>query len=245
MFDSNSDQIKDEARRQLSGKDAKALTKLWDEIYIAFQKWKQEHGDRKPMAHRGMLSDLSGKSMPFKKAEPWQCADFQWPSPVALAMKLWREDYAPIKTITDREGIRSVLALLIAKYADNTSPSDLFAAHNVIVRHQSLMEGIISGRQLGLQTASQKQKRNLAKGPEAAAAKRKADAKKKKAALLKAIEGMFDKPEKPGWNMTSPEIVNFLLKSGNPYGYAESVILVTVKKEAAKYRKAGNVALAQ
>lgn len=232
MFYDNSEQIKAEAQQRLSGKDDKALTQLWDEIYKAFQEWKREHGDRKPRPARGLLSDLSGKSMPFKKAEPWECADFPWPNPLALALKLWRENYAPLKVITDRESFGRVLALLIVRFADTANQSDLLAAHDYFVRYESTVTGIITGRRSALQS----QKKNLAKGRPLGVVKRQKDAKRKQTDLINAIKALFDKPEKPGWVWTNPEIVTFL-KKGN-YGYADSTLLAKVKIETAKYRKA-------
>jgi hypothetical protein len=232
MFSSNSEQIKAEARQRLSGKDAQTLAQLWDEIYCAFQTWKQEHGDRKPKPARGLLSDLSGKPMPFKKAEPWECTDLPWPNPVGLALKLWREDYAPLKVITDREGFGRVLAVLIVKFADTTNPSDLLTAHDYFVRYESTVTGIITGRRAVLQSRD----KNLDKGRPIAVKARKEKSAKKQADLIEAIKALFDKPDKPGWGWTNPLIVDFL-KKGN-YGYADSTLMVEVKREAAKYRKA-------
>jgi len=77
---------------------------------------------------------------------------------------------------------------------------------------------------------------NLAKGREGAVKKRQKMATEKQVLLINSIAALFDKPDKPGWGWSNPEIVQFLMKSD--YGYAESVILQTVKLEAAKYRKA-------
>lgn len=60
-------------------------------------------------------------------------------------------------------------------------------------------------------------------------------AKEKQTNLIEAIKGLFDKPDKPGWGWKNQDIVKFL--SNGSYGYADSTLMVTVKKEAAKYRK--------
>jgi len=162
MFYSNLEQIKAEARQRLSGKDAQALTQLWDEIYCAFKTWKQEHGDRdrKPRPARGLLDILPDKPLPFKKAEPWECADFIMPNPIALARKLWLENYAPFKAIMDREGFGCVLALLTIKFADTANPDDLLAVHDHFVMYESIVSGIAAGRRSILQL----QENNLEKG---------------------------------------------------------------------------------
>lgn len=76
---------------------------------------------------------------------------------------------------------------------------------------------------------------NLAEGRKGAVKIRQEKATKKQELLINSIAALFDKPEKPGWGWSNPEIVQFLMKSN--YGYADSVILQTVKREAAKYRK--------
>lgn len=76
---------------------------------------------------------------------------------------------------------------------------------------------------------------NLAKGRPEGVKARQAKAEKKKKNILAAIAGLFDKPEKPGWGWTNSEIVGFLVSS---LGYSEGTISPTVKREAAKYRKA-------
>lgn len=83
---------------------------------------------------------------------------------------------------------------------------------------------------------------NLAKGRKDGVKKRQETAAEKQDRLNKAIEALFDTPEKPGWGWTNPEIVEFLMKS--KYGYAESGILQAVKIEAAKHRKAKKEQLA-
>jgi len=78
--------------------------------------------------------------------------------------------------------------------------------------------------------------RILAKGRAKGVIARQEAAKDKQAKLIKAIADMFDKDEKPGWNWTNPEIAKFL-KDKN-LGYEYKSILQTVKREAARYRKA-------
>lgn len=137
----NLERIKAKAMQELVADDDAALGQLWSRVYAAFDQWKQERGNRKPKANRGMLSDLIGaKSIPFKKAAPWQCADFATPSPVALAVKLWRERYAPLEAITAEVGTRKVLALLVVGFGDDASESDLLAAHGVL-RDYEMAEG--------------------------------------------------------------------------------------------------------
>lgn len=80
------------------------------------------------------------------------------------------------------------------------------------------------------------QHKNLAKGRPLAVKARQEKSAKKQTDLIEAIKALFDKPEKPGWGWTNPEIVTFL-KKGN-YGYADTTLMGTVKIEAAKYRKA-------
>lgn len=89
-------------------------------------------------------------------------------------------------------------------------------------------------------------KANLAKGPPAAAKTRTEEKDKRQSVLVKAIRDMFAKPESPGHHMTNKEILNFLLKNGNPYNYTENVIFAKVKNIAAECRKkARNEALVQ
>lgn len=83
---------------------------------------------------------------------------------------------------------------------------------------------------------------NLAIGRKDGVKKRQKTADEKQALLIKAIAALFDNDNKPGWVWSNPDIVNFL-KKGN-YGYADSVILQTVKQEAAKYRKSRKEQLA-
>jgi hypothetical protein len=144
---SNLERIKAEAMQELVGDDDAALGQLWGMAYAAFDQWKQEHGNRKPKAHLGMLSDLVGaKSIPFKKAAPWQCADFQVPAgPIALAIKLLREDYAPFKAITAKVGIRKVLALLIVGFGDDASEGDLDEAIRILRAHANIEVGLRAG----------------------------------------------------------------------------------------------------
>jgi hypothetical protein len=139
MFGNNLERIKAEAMQELGGNDDAALGQLWNRVYAAFDQWKQEHGNRKPKAYRGMLSDLVGaKSIPFKKAAPWQCADFQVPAgPIALAIKLWPEHYAPFEAITAEAGIRKVLALLIVGFGEDASEDELNDAMRILHDHKT------------------------------------------------------------------------------------------------------------
>lgn len=140
MFGSNSriERIKAEAKQELDGKDEQLANQLWDWTYLVFQKWKLEHGDRNPIPNRGMLFDLL--PIPFDKAEPWECVTGIFlPSPVGLALKLWREDYAPFKAITDKVGVSKVLAVLIVRFADKTNDDDMDTAYEVLSKHNLAM----------------------------------------------------------------------------------------------------------
>lgn len=136
MFGSNCriERIRDEARQELDGKDEQLLRQLWDWTYLVFKKWKLEHGDRNPIPNRGMLSDLL--PMPFDKAEPWECSSFVFSSPVALAMKLLRENYPPFDAVTAKVGIRTVLALAISK-SDKASDDDMLDAGEILRDHKT------------------------------------------------------------------------------------------------------------
>ncbi len=220
--------IKAEVMQQLVDDNDAAMAELWGRVLQSFEQWKQEKGDRKPRATSGRL----GKPIPFKKATPWQCADFMWPSPVALAVKLLRENYRPFREIMKQEGARKVLAMLIVRFGKDSNESDVRAAHSILRAHQSREAGISEG----MYVASLPQKMNLAKGRLVGVLARQKKAEKKQTDLINAIKSLFDKPDKPGWGWTNDEIAYFLMK-GN-YGYAENSILTVVKREAAKCRKA-------
>ncbi len=131
MFGNNlrKERIRDEARQEFDGKDEQLVNQLWDWTYLVFKKWKLEHGDRNPIPNRGMLSDLA--PIPFDKAEPWECVDFMFSSPVALAMKLLRENYPPFDAVTAKVGIRKVLALAIVK-SEHAADDDLLDAGEIL-----------------------------------------------------------------------------------------------------------------
>lgn len=227
--------IEDEAMQELVNDDDAAVGELWDRVLKSFEQWKQEKGDRKPRANHGMLSDLAGgKPIPFKKATPWQCADFTTPSPVALVIKLLREDYSPFWEIMQQEGVRKVLAMLIVRFGKDSSESDVREAHGLLIKHKLFEIGIRSGRHSALQP----QNTNLAEGRPKGVLARQKKAKKRQTNLINAIESLFDTSEKPGWVWTNPEIVDFLKRTNNNYDYADSSILTVVKREVAKYRKA-------
>ncbi len=221
--------IRAEARHELSSDDDAAMTQLWNRVYAAFNQWKLERGDRNPIPNRGLLSDLL--PIPFDKAEPWECVDFIFSSPVALTMKLLREDYAPFDAITAKVGIRKVLALAIVK-SDKASDDDLLEAGEILRAHANIEIGL----RAGFEAAREPIKKNLEKGRPIGVKARQEKSAKKQTALIDAIKALFDKPEKPGWGWTNPQIVTFLKRSN--YGYADSTLMGTVKSEAAKYRKA-------
>ncbi len=232
MFNNELKRIKDEVRQQLGDDDDAALAKLWGRVLKSFEQWKQEQGDRKTRANRGMLSNLAGgKPIPFKKATPWQCADFMWPSPVALAVKLQRENYRPFREIMKQDGTRKVLAMLIVRFGKDSNESDVRAAHRMLSADQLLEAGISEG----INITSLRHKMNFDKVRPKGVLARQKIAEKKQALLNSAIKDLFDKPEKPGWRMTNEKIADFLVPCIH---YKRSVILVAVKREAAKYRKA-------
>lgn len=82
----------------------------------------------------------------------------------------------------------------------------------------------------------QQQEEALAAGRLKGVEKRQEIAKEKNDVLMKAIASLFDKPEKPGWGWSNPEIFQFLKKAN--YGYKDNTLLQKVKLEAARYRKA-------
>lgn len=168
------ERIRAEARQELAGKDEQLVNQLWDWTYLVFQKWKLEHGDRKPIPNRGLLSDRL--PIPFDKAEPWECADFIFSSPVALAMKLLRDNYSPFDAVTDKVSIRKVLALVIVK-SEHAADDDLFDAGEILRYHKTAEAGIDAGRRSVLQPRDE----NLAKGrPKGAQTQKEAAAERYK-----------------------------------------------------------------
>lgn len=226
------ERIRDEAAKHFADNDDAEVKRLWDKVYAAFDQWKQEHGNRKPRANLGMLSDLAGpRSIPFKKAAPWQCADLLTPSPIALAFKLIREQYAPFLAVMNEAGARKVLALLIIGFADDASDGDVLTAHEILIEHAN------DEKWLTIDAIKERQKRkNLSLGPIAAAKNRTEKAAPKRATLDKAINDLFDTPEKPGWGMTNVQITTFLMQQGG-YGYKKSVVLARVNTLAAEHNR--------
>jgi len=243
MFGTNytRERIRETAAKQFADNDDAEVKRLWDKVYVAFDQWKQEHGNRKPRANLGMLSDLVGqKPIPFKKAAPWQCADLLTPNPIALAFKLIREEYAPFRAVMNEAGILKVLALLIIGFADDARDDELVIAHEILIEHAN------DKKWLTIEAIKEwKIRANLRKGPPAASEKRSREAKKKRSTLDDAINALFDKPDKPGWNMTNEEITDFLCNKAN-WGYERSGVLGRVKTLATMHRKKGREkALAQ
>lgn len=141
MFEANSQKaiICDDAERELTGLDERWRERLWTLVYSAFKQWKDEHGDRHPQRLTGMFAPMTLRDLlpaentiPFKEAEPWQCAGFLTPCPTALAIKLWQEDdYPPFSELKNAVGMRFILAMLICRFKD--SPQDcLFEAHRIM-----------------------------------------------------------------------------------------------------------------
>lgn len=226
------ERIRDAAAKHFADSDDAAVAELWGKVITAFDQWKQEHGNRKPKAFRGMLSDLAGpSSIPFKKAAPWQCADLVTPSPLALAYKLIGEKYAPFLAVTNEAGINKVLALLIIGFADDTSDDDLLTAHEILIEHAT------DKKWLTIEAVKEwKIRANLRKGPIAAAEKRTKKATIRNAPLISDIQNVLS--EHPLW--TSQRITNFLLKGGNPYDKTPKTIFEKVKDQKAAYRKANS-----
>lgn len=224
------ERILDNARKQLADCDEATVEQLWGKVIAAFEQWKQEHGNRKPTAITGMLSDLLGpKPVPFKKAAPWQCADLPTPHPLALANKLIHDKYAPFRSVVKEAGLDKVLALLIlASVEASTDDLQLF--------HEFLIEHAIEKKHMTIEAIKEwKIRSNLKKGPIEAAKKRTEKAAPKRATLDKAINDLFDKPEKPGWGMTNPQITAYLMKQGG-YGYEKTTVHERVKTLARDHR---------
>ena len=238
--DYTKERIIDNARKQLADCDEATVNQLWGKVIAAFEQWKQEHGNRNPRADTGMLSDLLGpKPVPFKKAAPWQCADLLTPSPLALAYRLIGDIYPPFLALTSEAGFDKVLALLIL-VSGEASTDDLQVAHEFLIEHAN------DKKWMTIEAIKEwKIRSNLKKGPVAAARKRIEKAAPKQATLDKAINDLFDKPEKPGWGMTNPQITDYLMKRGG-YGYTIKTVRVKVNKLAAEHReKRRKTALAQ
>lgn len=218
------ERIRDAAAKHFADNDDAAVAELWAKVITAFDQWKQEHGNRKPKVYRGMLSDLAGpKSIPFKKAAPWQCADLLTPSPLALAYKLIGDKYPPFLAVAKVAGFNKVLALLIIGFADDTSDDDLLTAHEILIEHAT------DKKWLTIEAIKERKIRaNLRKGPIEAAKKRTEKAAPKRATLDKAINDLFDTPEKPGWGMTNDGITAYLMKQGG-YGYKKTTVHERVK----------------
>jgi hypothetical protein len=94
---------------------------------------------------------------------------------------------------------------------------------------------ILRAAERAVRRASKQQDEALAKGRKEAVKKKQEIAAEKQVRLIKAIADLFDKPEKPGWGWSNPDIVEFLKPK---FGYAASSIMQVVKREAAKFRKA-------
>lgn len=234
------ERILDNARKQLADCDEATVEQLWGKVIAAFEQWKQEHGNRKPTANMGMLPDLLGpKPIPFKKAAPWQCADLPTPHPLALANKLIRDKYAPFRAVVKETGLDKVLSLLILGSGE-ASTDDLQLFHEFLIEHAN------DKKWMTIEAIKEwKIRSNLKKGPIEAAKKRTEEAALRRATLDKAINALFDKPEKPGWGMTNPQITDYLMERGG-YGYTIKTVRGKVNKLAAEHReKRRKTALAQ
>ena len=83
--------------------------------------------------------------------------------------------------------------------------------------------------------ATERRNKILAEGRLEGVKKRQETAEEQQTRLVKAIADLFDKPDKPGWTWTNDRIAAFLVPTFN---YTSGTILQTVKREAAKHRKA-------
>ena len=80
---------------------------------------------------------------------------------------------------------------------------------------------------------------NLALGRQLGVKARKESAQKRREQVDKAIDDLFDKPDKPGWRWTIDEITDFLSKRfAREYKYKRSTIKQFVKLGVARHRKA-------
>lgn len=160
--------IKDAAKEELNGKDEKLLGQIWDWINLVLQKWKLEHGDRNPMKGDGLL--LPNIEIPFEDAEPWECAGWIFPSRIALALKLLREEYPDFMKILDKTNIRIVLASLIDHEPESYGNDDIFFAYDMLVKLQASKHGSLATLLSNWDTiqAGERQKQNLAMGNPAA-----------------------------------------------------------------------------
>jgi hypothetical protein len=227
------ERIHDNARKQLADCDDAAIEQLWGKVTAAFNQWKQEHGNRKPKANMGMLSDLLGpKPISFKKAAPWQCADLPTPSPLGLADKLIGDKYAPFLSVINEAGFEKVLAVLILGSGE-ASTDDLQPFHEFLIKNETA-KSVTKQWQMIEAIKERQKRRNLDLGPIAAAKNRTEKAAIKNAPLISDIQKVL--VPHPFWS--AKRITDFLLKDGNPYGKTPLTILADVKDEKTKYRKA-------
>lgn len=232
--DYTKERIRDNAVKHLAGCDEATVEQLWGKVIATFEQWKQEHGNRKTKAPRGMLSDLVGaKLIPFKKAAPWQCADLPTPSPLGLADKLIGDKYPPFLAVINETGIEKVLAVLILGSGE-ASTDDLQPFHEFLIKNETA-KSVTKQWQMIEAIKERQKRRNLDLGPIAAAKKRTKEAALRRATLDKAINDLFDTPEKPGWGMTNDGITAYLMKQGG-YGYEKTTVHERVKTLARDHR---------
>jgi hypothetical protein len=84
---------------------------------------------------------------------------------------------------------------------------------------------------------AKQQNANLATGRPKGVKARQDTAKHNQQNLKKAIDDLFDSPEKRGWRMSNEEITSFLCRLFDDT-YQRGTILQSVKREAARHRKA-------
>lgn len=156
--------IKDVAKTELEGKNAKLLDALWDLINCAFKTWKTEHGDKHPKIISGLLGP--DREIKFEDAEAWECAGLANPSRLSLALMLISQDNPDFRKLLEIVEVNTVLALLIDKEPDSYTNDDMFIAYGILVRGQSEKQGGLFALRANLHhlQAGIKQKKNLARG---------------------------------------------------------------------------------
>ena len=223
----------DQAKEVLQGLNDKSIEILWDWLGRVFQVWKSQHG-QPPQRGGGLLTSGPAPEL-FDEAEPYQCAGLGISNNIDLALKLRDDDYKPFLEVIEAASLARVLAALILKEATPVNAASVFKASELLRKIKEADNKRVMAQLKKLAAAGLKQEQTLASGRLAGGKTRQETAKEKQATLTKAIADLFDKPEKPGWGWTNPEIGKFLKGT---VGYADGTIMQAVKLDAAKFRKA-------
>ena len=125
-------QIKNFAKMELVLFDEKAISLTLEMFGVICQMWKLEFGNKNPIIHHGGLLDAP-ISIPYEKAEPWECADFISPSRIKLFLKLYGEKNTHLDTLFTKVNPIILIAALIDQ-APETQIDDLYSAKELIVR---------------------------------------------------------------------------------------------------------------